>query len=372
MDIYGGGERVAHHILKALVAHGQNVELLSFDFDLNRYGEFMGETFPDGVRVHKLGPRIEADPPFSVYRRRRKIIQAVRAFKQNADYDYTFSTQTLSAFETELFDKAKANLAYVHFPEIHYDYAHSSFKSRMYLWLYRRWLEGGIKELDLVFCNSNYTKDMTQRYWGGLGAPQSVVAYPPVEERYWSTKPLSERAKQVVYVGRFIPKKRHEILKKLAADYPDYEFVSVGLLRDTEEAWFNDFKKDLPANYEAKPNLPEPELIKTLQDSQIYVHLMEGEHFGIAPMAALAAGCVALVHNSGGACELIPPDLRWNTFEDLKEKIGNLITAPDLDALWANQKWQLKDKIETLKPKKFQEKIWTNIQTLMRQTENDN
>ncbi|MCW4028477.1 MAG: glycosyltransferase [Candidatus Bathyarchaeota archaeon] len=372
MDIYGGGERVCHHILQTLLAHKQTVELLSYDFDMERYQEIMGEPFPKKVKVHMIGKRIEAEPPFSVYKRRKKIIQAIRAFKQTVTYDYTFSTQTISAFETELFDKAKNNIAYVHFPEIHYDYAHSSFKARMYLWFYRHWLECDIGKLGLVFCNSSYTQAMTQKYWSKLGAPEPVVAYPPVEERYWSNKPLQQRTKRVVYIARFIPKKRHEILKQLATQFPTYEFVSVGLLRDTEEAWFKDFSRDLPANYKVKPNLPETQLIETLQDSRIYVHLMEGEHFGIAPMSALASGCITLVHNSGGSGELIPQSLRWNTISDLKEKLGQLTALSDPDQFWDTQKQGLWDKISFLKPKKFQEKIWAHVDTLMGQTENDN
>ena len=54
---------------------------------------------------------------------------------------------------------------------------------------------------------------------------------------------------------------------------------------------------------------------------------MEGEHFGIAPMEALASGCITLVHNSGGSGEFIPEEFRWSTFEDLKEKIALLVAS---------------------------------------------
>ena len=37
LDIYGGGERVCHNVIKTLVEHGQKVELLTFDFDASRY-----------------------------------------------------------------------------------------------------------------------------------------------------------------------------------------------------------------------------------------------------------------------------------------------------------------------------------------------
>ncbi len=370
IDIYGGGERVCHHILKSLASRGQQVELLTFDFDQTLYSEFIGEKLPESIIVHTLGSHdsVEANPPLSVYKRRRNIVKLLKKYKTASEYDYTFSTQTFSAFEATLLEKAKKNIAYVHFPEIHYDYDHSKRSKRMYLWLYRKLLEKDIRKLDLVFCNSNYTKAMTEKYWGKFGIKNPTVAYPPVEERFWSTKPLNQRAKRVLYVGRFVPQKRHELLKKLANDFPQFEFLSAGLLRDSEASWFTSFSQDLPSNYTVKPNLSEDELTALFQDSRIYCHLMEGEHFGIAPMEALASGCITLVHNSGGSGEFIPKEFRWNTFEDLKEKITLLVESPDNYAVWSGKKEALHEKISVLKPENFEKKIWDNVAALMQQT----
>jgi glycosyltransferase involved in cell wall biosynthesis len=274
----------------------------------------------------------------------------------------------MSAFETTLFEKAKKNIAYVHFPEIHYDYDHSRLSKRMYLWLYKRLLERDISKLDLIFCNSNYTKAMTEKYWSKFGIKDPVVAYPPVEARFWSSKPLDERAKRILYVGRFVPQKRHQLMKKLSADFPQFEFVSAGLLRDSEQAWFEDFSKDLPANYKVKPNLPEEELIKLFQDSRIYVHLMEGEHFGITPMEALASGCITVVHNSGGSGEFIPEDFRWSTIEDLKQKVAQLVESSGDYAIWNHKKDEMRDKISVLKPENFEAHVWSNVANLLEQS----
>jgi glycosyltransferase involved in cell wall biosynthesis len=239
----------------------------------------------------------------------------------------------------------------------------------MYLWLYKALLERDIGKLNLVFCNSNYTKAMTERYWGKFGIKNPVVAYPLVEARFWSDKPLNQRAKRGLYVGRFVPQKRHELMKKLAADFPQFEFVSAGLLRGSEQSWFESFSKDLPANYSVKPNLSEDELIALFQDSRIYCHLMEGEHFGIAPMEALASGCITLVHNSGGSGEFIPEEFRWSTFEDLKEKIAGLAESTDDYAVWNQKKEALREKILVLKPENFEGQIWANVAALIEQKE---
>ncbi len=251
----------------------------------------------------------------------------------------------------------------MHFPEIHYDYARSGLKRRLYLWLFRRWVEQGIGKLDIVFCNSDYTKQAIMRYWKNHGVKEPIVVYPPVNlDKFWCDKPLTQRQKRVVYVARFIPAKRHEIMKRLAADLPNYQFISIGGLIETEKPWFDRIQQNLPQNYTLKTNLPEPELLKILQDSRIYVHLMEGEHFGIAPVEGLASGCVTLVHNSGGMKEFIPPEFRWETYEDLKTKILEYMDKNETIDSWEIQRQQLWSRISVLDPKEFENQIWSNIQ----------
>ena len=366
LDIYGGGERVCHNVIQTLVAHGQKVELLTFDFDATRYREIVGEDFPKDVTVHSLGQRTKEKPPFTIYKRHRNFVKLLKKFRGDLKYDYLFSTQSSSPFEPTFLNKAKKNIAYVHFPEIHHDYARARLKRRLYLWLFKRWVEQGIDKLDVVFCNSNYTKEAIQRYWARHGVKEPIVIYPAVNlNKFWCDKPLSQRKKRVVYVARFIPVKRHEILKRLAAELPDFEFVSVGGLIDAEKDWFDNFKQNLPSNYTLKPNLPGPELLEILQDSRIYVHLMEGEHFGIAPVEGLASGCVTIVHNSGGMKEFIPEEYRWENYEDLKLKI---IRNIDASGSWELKRKELWSRIKKLTPLEFQNSIWINIEKLMKET----
>jgi glycosyltransferase involved in cell wall biosynthesis len=155
-------------------------------------------------------------------------------------------------------------------------------------------------------------------------------------------------------------------MKRLAADLPQYEFVSVGGLVEEEKDWYNKFSENLPPNYTLKTNLPAANLIELLQDSRMYVHLMEGEHFGIAPVEGLASGCVTLVHNSGGMKEFIPKEFRWQNYGDLKEKIFKYMESDDGSANWENERKLLWSKISVLNPDEFQNNIWSHIQTLMK------
>jgi len=361
LDIYGGGERVCHNVIKALVANNQDVQLLTFDFDSDRYQNIVGEAFPKQVKIHSLGKRIEVEPPFTIYKRHHNYVKLLKMYRDTLEYDYLFSTQSSSPFEPVFLNKAKKNIAYVHFPEIHYDYAKSGFKRKVYLWLFKRWVEQGIGKIDLLFCNSNYTKETIQKYWDFSNVKNPLVVYPPVDiAKFWCDKPLSERQKRVVYVARFIPAKRHEILKKLAADLPDYEFVSVGGLIESEKTWFERFSRNLPSNYSIKTNLPEPDLLKLLHDSRMYVHLMEGEHFGIAPVEGLASGCVVIVHDSGGMQEFIQEDFRWQDYFSLKEKVVKYMEEGTLN--WESIRPKLWENISCLTPEVFNRTIWSHIQ----------
>ena len=362
LDIYGGGERVCHNVIKTLLKHGQKVELLTFDFDSSKYRDIVGEEFPKQVVVHSLGKRSQEKPPFTIYKRHRNFAKLLKKYRNQLQYDYIFSTQSSSPFEPTFLNKAKKNIAYVHFPEIHHDYAKGTLKRRLYLWLFKYWVEQGIGKLDLVFCNSNYTKDALTTLWKSHSVKEPVVVYPPVNlQMFWCQKPLSQRAKRVVYVARFIPAKRHEILKQIATDLPQFEFISVGGLIEAEKTWFERFSQNLPQNYTLKTNLPTTELLELLQDSRVYVHLMEGEHFGIAPVEGLASGCVTLVHDSGGMKEFIPQEYRWQSIDDLKEKLERYIEA---EKLWEFKRKELWSRISTLTPEVFQEKIWAALQNI--------
>jgi len=364
LDIYGGGERVCHNVIKTLLVNEQSVELLTFNFDADKYRDIVGEDLSKEVVIHSLGKRIEVNPPFTIYKRHRNFVNLLKRYKNKLDYDYLFSTQSSSPFEPVFLSKSRKNIAYVHFPEIHYDYARGNFKRKLYLWLFKRWVEQGIGKLDLILCNSNYTKDAIERYWKNRYVRGPVVVYPPVNlSKFWCDKPMSKRKKRVVYVARFIPAKRHEIMKRLALDIPDCEFISIGGLIDAEKAWFDNFNKNLPPNYSLKTNLPGNQLLDILQNSRIYVHLMEGEHFGIAPIEGLASGCITVVHDSGGMQEFIPEEFRWKTYFDLKDKIVNLIDRVDKDSYWEKKRESLWRDISVLTPENFQNNIWSLIQT---------
>jgi glycosyltransferase involved in cell wall biosynthesis len=168
----------------------------------------------------------------------------------------------------------------------------------------------------------------------------------------------------VAYVGRFIPAKRHDIMKRLAIDLPAYEFVSVGGLEEAGRRWFEKFSRNLPKNYTLRTNVPEEELTQILQESRVYVHL-RNESFGISPIEALASGCVPLVLNSSALVEFFPEEFRWCDYVDLRKKIVKYMESTEESIRWENRRKQLWAQVSGLGSDRFQAEMWSCLEPLV-------
>src|SRR5262249_6615326 len=69
--------------------------------------------------------------------------------------------------------------------------------------------------------------------------------------------------------------------------------------------------------------LARTELLQLLGRVKYAIHAKEDEHFGIAPAEALLAGCIPLVHDSGGQVEIVGHDPRL-CFSDQEDAIGKI------------------------------------------------
>ena len=367
LDTFGGAERVCHHILKTLIEHDQEVELLSFAFDRNKYRKMIGEEIPRNVTVHELHDRFNIAPPFTIYKEYFLAKKVLSKFKErlNSKYDFIFLTQASNPFElnflTGIYNRS---IGYVHFPEIHFEYDRSGLGRKTYLWLFKYYIEKGVSKLNWIICNSFYTREMITKYWGKHNTKNTTVIYPPVDlDAFWCTKSFDKREKRVVYIGRFTPGKGHKTMKDLAENFPEVEFISIGALTKDKKRWFEDLSANAPRNYLLKPNLPRTDLIRILQNSKIYIHLMKGEHFGIAPIEALASGCIVLVHDSGGAREYIPRMFRWKNFDDLKSKLSYFIEIDE--KWWSSHRDYLWQKIMKFNSSRFSDEIWQYLKGII-------
>jgi glycosyltransferase involved in cell wall biosynthesis len=143
-------------------------------------------------------------------------------------------------------------------------------------------------------------------------------------------------------VGRFFPhlhskqhKKIIETFKKFKQKYSffdDFKLILAGSLKKEDESYINQLKM-IAENDDSiifKVNLPFNELLKLYQKSMFFWHFtgfgfddnkdpQNVEHLGIAPLEAMACGCLVYCYNAGGPKELIIDGKNGFLFSSLEE-----------------------------------------------------
>jgi len=132
---------------------------------------------------------------------------------------------------------------------------------------------------------------------------------------------VSPRTKRnlVVTVGRAVPIKRLEIFWEVASLCPEYEFAML-LTRDPHVVEYsNDLARGSPPNGKTIIDPLKATYDKYLGEAKVYLHTMKDEHFGITIVEAMSAGCVPIVHDSGGPKEIVSEEIgfRWQSIEEI-------------------------------------------------------
>ncbi len=247
---------------------------------------------------------------------------------------------------------AKHGLVYCHFP-------YSSPSPEIGLetcmrWLGRnrldRWIRGGayqglwrirMKGYDAILANSSFTAGWIERYWG---RPAEVV-YPPVG----LTVPDIPKQNLVVSLGRFdcsISGGKHQLAQIgafqgfLRTVSRDWRICLIGSCHTANEraylARVQQAAQGLPATFLV--NADRGAVCQALAESKIFWHTRglsndetetphKAEHFGIATVEAMRAGCVPIVINSGGQREIIQHGSNGFLCGNLDELIGNSLTV---------------------------------------------
>ena len=198
------------------------------------------------------------------------------------------------------------------------------------------------------FSISKFSREWTQRRW----ALDTSVIYPPVDV---TVIPLAKEA-LILSVGRFSTvahtKKQLEMMhafRQLSPRLPGWRYVSVGGLNDRTDnrEYFEDVRRqaaDLPAVVEA--NVEPAEVKQLFARARIFWHATGlgedpdahpelAEHFGIATVEAMAAGCVPVVINRGGQSDIVTHGVNgflWNTIDEMLYHTEQLCGD---EALWA-------------------------------------
>lgn len=167
-----------------------------------------------------------------------------------------------------------------------------------------------------------------------LPAERLTVIYPPVDgARFDPSRPRQER---VLSLGRFQPYKRQLDQLAMARRLPDLEFSIVGFV--TSRRYFERCERYLERhrvdNARLVAGVPFAELRALLETSRLFLHSVVDEPFGLTTVEAIFAGCVPVVHDSGGQREVVPHrDLRFGTPEEAVQRLRHLAGSGRLSDL---------------------------------------
>lgn len=298
MRVLYGAERVCLNLIKALLEENIEVGLITDAKKIEDLGRSIGLTGLNKViKIPYIQPPIEINK-FVLYQRIIWKEISKRLIKLNKFNDSEMEFLTLDPIF--LFGVGKKKIAYIHYPEflLHQEIASSKFKKiwRLYYIPSIKYIRNQINKIDLLICNSNFTKFAILKKWGR----HAEVVYPPVDVE--TIKP-SLKKDFVVTVGRFSKEKNYETIINVAKLLPNTKFFIIGGIQ--EEEYYEKISRIKPKNVILLPNLSNRKKNLLLSKAKVYLHSMVNEHFGISIIESMAAGCIPIVHNSGGPKEIV-------------------------------------------------------------------
>jgi len=151
--------------------------------------------------------------------------------------------------------------------------------------------------------------------------------YPPCPvDAYSELGKVQSKENLAVTVGRIVPEKRFHLFIKLARMVPTTRFVVIGSLSNGTSGYYEGLREAAPENVSFVLS-PLRKVKGILRRAMAYVHCAENEHFGITIVEAMAAGCIPIVHDSGGPTEIVTNEVgfRWRDLATAARQITSLV-----------------------------------------------
>jgi glycosyltransferase involved in cell wall biosynthesis len=327
---YGGGETVFYYTIKALADAGFDVTISTVDPpDPRSYLDVVGEPLLGSVKfVRALNVDVRM---LTIY----KALMSWR-YAYKGSFDVVVVTH---GYPYILGGGVRAPVVYyMHFPAVliadrmwnpevsKYELkgplssGFKSFVASIPWWLYfqpYRLLAGRlygrlVDSVSRILVNSTYTlkafKHSLLRYTDldledvkGL-LSRAMILHPPLP-RAWELLKLrgSLRLPCVASIGRFSSEKRYDLVLEVARLVPEVTFiVAGGVYGRASRAYYQWVRSRAPGNVVVKANIPAHVKNLILSKCTVYLHTMIGEHFGISPLEALAAGMTPVVPKKSG------------------------------------------------------------------------
>ena len=310
LDVLGGGEKHILSIIDVFAEIGGEITIF--------WNKDLSQEIKNRFSIHYIN-KIKWFPSLTAL----GTLKTLRILKT---FDYFFYVTDGSYF----FSTAKKNFVFCMVPDK--KLYNLNLLNRLKLWNYK------------FISNSPYTTKWLTK-WG-----LNPITIPPYIEDKLFTNNKSKKEKIILSVGRFfshLHKKNQEeiietfkLLKLSNSLFKNYKLVLAGGLKEEDKKYFDKLK--LIAKNDSsiifKPNISLDELYKLYQLSTYFWHFTglkvdeekhpeKVEHFGIAPLEAMASGCITFCHNSGNPKEIIKDletGILFNNEKDLLQKMDML------------------------------------------------
>jgi len=170
---------------------------------------------------------------------------------------------------------------------------------------------------NLSLANSRFVAGKIKEVYG----VDSEVLYPPVPGSFPGV-PWQERRSAAIAIGRMHPVKRWEMAVEIV-ELARSRGVDIGLTLINQPDSI-DYGRRIAGIAAGRPwfrlltGIPREQLAAEVARHRYGIHPMEDEHFGIAVAEMVRAGCIPLVHDSGGPVEIVGGrrELRFRTVEE--------------------------------------------------------
>jgi len=309
LDTLGGGEKHILSILEVLAEKGFEINVF-WNKDLS--SEIKNRFSLQFIDKFNFLPNI--------FKKKTLAFLTLKTLRILRTFDYFFYVTDGSYF----FSSAKKNFVFTMVPDK--KLYNLNLLNRLKLWHWQ------------FISNSTFTQKWLKKW-----VINSQTIYPYIDDRLIKSD-INKVVKQpiILSVGRFfshLHSKRQAVLvnlfKKLKQQnslFKEFKLIMAGGLKKEDEEYFNQLKS-LAKNDSSiifKTNVSLDELYKLYELSTYFWHFTglgtdekthpeQVEHFGIAPLEAMASGCLTFCYNAGGPKEIIKDGNNGFLFNDEKE-----------------------------------------------------
>ena len=327
--VYGGGETVCLHVIKALQEVNYSVILASDNFSPKEVDERlgMGEILSRcrHFLLPKFNPRIRK---FLAYRRLSHMSMLMRKM-ESLKPDIAFNTQSPT-----LFLRNAPNFSMIYdLAEFFALHTSGQFRTDALSSTARLPYEALVKRRLTPLANPAIAKRtfiplsyLLEYQLKLFGYPHTPAVFPPCDLIFEPKR----KKKRVVQVTRVFPNKRIEDFIQIASRLREYDFVIVGADTRTERLTHPKYLANLLSQKPENMDYVEarirhrPDL---LEESKVYLYTSIEPGINISAAQALGAGCIPVTPVWGGGSELVHAAGKGYTYADIDDAVNKVRQA---------------------------------------------